>query len=521
VRVTVASRLLGLVLTGTAAVALVSGISVAASRSQASHARDMADFSRAMSSQWNADMMHDALRADVMAAFVATDASQREGYGANEVGGHAEDMAKRLAEAEAGAPASLRPEYEEARGEVKAYGELAIQIVQAANRDPVRARSSLPRFMEAFSSLEERMGRIDELLSVAVDAQAESTARAGGTATRRIAVTAALGALALVLLSVLIVRSVVRPIRHIRAQLAKVAAGDLTVVTGTGRCDELGDLADSVDLTIATVRDGFSVMSDCADGLTTQSHGLRTASTELTAAAQETSDRAGRSVSLAERVAVGAGEVSDGIGTVSAQTHEISGSAETAAAVGRRAMDGAHIAAESITRLGDSSAQISGVASMIRAISDQTRLLALNATIEAARAGDAGRGFAVVASEVKELAQEVGRATEDISGRIGAIQAEVLDAVRSIEAVTTVIAEINAHQADIAEAVTSQSRTSAEVASKIDVASEAASGIARTVASISAAAEQTTTTAQLTLAAAGDLGEAADQMRSILGRFEF
>jgi methyl-accepting chemotaxis protein len=158
---------------------------------------------------------------------------------------------------------------------------------------------------------------------------------------------------------------------------------------------------------------------------------------------------------------------------------------------------------------------------MIRSISDQTRLLALNATIEAARAGDAGRGFAVVANEVKDLAQEVGRATEDISGRIAAIQEEVREAVGSIEAVTLVITEINAHQDDIAGAVQQQSSTSGEVAGLIGDAAENAVTISHTVQVISAASEMTTATAQEALASALSLNEGAARMRETLGRYAF
>lgn len=520
-RVTVTARFVGLVLTGVLAVGAVATVSVLTSRAQAANAAAMASVSGAMSRQWNADMMHDALRADVMSALAATGPAEREQLGADEVARHAQAMQEHFEAARAGAPAGLQPEYEAARQEVAAYVQLARDVVDLAGRDPSAARARLPRFMAAFEKLEVGLGTIDEHMTVAVADRRVASERAARAAAISIAMAFGLGTLALVVLSATTVRRISRAIRHIRAQLAQVAAGDLRVRTDTGSRDELGDLARSVDVTVTSVRDSFSVMRGFADALTTQADGLRGASSELTSAARQTSDLAGQSVSLAEHVAAGAHEVASAITDVSTQTHGIADSATTAAAVGRRATDGANVAAGAITRLGDASAQVSGVASVIRAISDQTRLLALNATIEAARAGEAGRGFAVVANEVKDLAQEVGRATEDIAGRITAIQQEVLDAVRGIESVSSVIAEINAHQGDIASAVERQSGASVQVAAQVEVATQDVQSIVRTVTAISAAADQTAGTAQVTLAAAGELTEAAQQMRSVLGRYVF
>jgi len=276
-----------------------------------------------------------------------------------------------------------------------------------------------------------------------------------------------------------------------------------------------------VDTTIGSVRTAFAEIDHVADELNENAEGLRAASTELHRAAQETSELSSSSVQLAAAVATDADEVHRGIDAVTIRTGDIASHAAGAGAVGRRAMDGAAVAAAAITRLGESSAQISGVASMIRSISDQTRLLALNATIEAARAGEAGRGFAVVASEVKDLANEVGQATEDISGRITLIQDEVADAVASIRSVTEVIGEINAHQDDITAAVERQAGTSREVVDLVAEASRDAGGIATKVSLISQAARQTSATAELALGSSARLRDAAARMRTTLERYSF
>jgi len=520
-RVTVAARLAALALAGITTVGWVALSSYLTTHAQAASARQMSTVGEAMSAQWNADMMHDALRADVLAAIAATSDAERTAWGAADVTEHGRTMVERLDAAGAGAPASLRPDYAAVRPQVAAYAALAADLVQAATAEPAAARARLPEFMAAFGALEEKLGSIDERFETALHAVEHESRVASTRSTWVILLVSGIGAALLTVLSVVIVRGVVGSVRHIRNQLALVSGGDFTVVADTGRQDELGDLARSVDATVSSVRQAFAEVDHVADELNENAAGLRTASVELSRSAQQTSELSSSSVVMAGAVAAGADEVNRGIDVVSAQTRDIAGSAADAGEVGRRAVDGAAVAAEAITRLGESGAQISGVASMIRSISDQTRLLALNATIEAARAGEAGRGFAVVAGEVKELAQEVGRATEDISGRIGLIQEEVADAVASIRSVTAVINEINGHQDDISAAVERQAGTSREVAGLIGNASRDAEGIADKVTMISAAALQTSATAELALGSADRLTEAAARMRTTLECYAF
>ncbi len=145
-----------------------------------------------------------------------------------------------------------------------------------------------------------------------------------------------------------------------------------------------------------------------------------------------------------------------------------------------------------VSSLGESSAEIGNVVKVITSIAEQTNLLALNATIEAARAGEAGKGFAVVANEVKELAQETARATEDIARRVEAIQSDTTGAVDAINRISAIIERINDFQTTISSAVEEQTATTAEMSRNVTEASTGAVQIAKNIAGVAQAARDTT-----------------------------
>ncbi|MDP3892392.1 methyl-accepting chemotaxis protein, partial [Nocardioides sp.] len=165
------------------------------------------------------------------------------------------------------------------------------------------------------------------------------------------------------------------------------------------------------------------------------------------------------------------------------------------------------------------SAEIGQVIKVITSIAQQTNLLALNATIEAARAGDAGKGFAVVANEVKELAKETARATEDIGQKIEAIQSDTQGAVSAIAEISEVIGRINDIQTTIASAVEEQTATTNEIARSVTEAAAGANGIAEDVTRVASAADDTRQGAQNTLQSATDLTGMATELKQLVEQF--
>ena len=167
-----------------------------------------------------------------------------------------------------------------------------------------------------------------------------------------------------------------------------------------------------------------------------------------------------------------------------------------------------------------SSAEIGEVIKVITSIAQQTNLLALNATIEAARAGEAGKGFAVVANEVKELAKQTAKATEDISRKITAIQTDTQGAVEAIGTITGVISQVNDISGTIATAVEEQSATTNEMTRNVADAAKGSGEITHNIAGVAEAARGTSTSAQESQKAADELAAMAAQLRNLVGQFK-
>jgi methyl-accepting chemotaxis protein len=189
--------------------------------------------------------------------------------------------------------------------------------------------------------------------------------------------------------------------------------------------------------------------------------------------------------------------------------------------VAKSAVDMAQSTNETMKKLGESSAEIGNVIKVITSIAEQTNLLALNATIEAARAGEAGKGFAVVANEVKELAKQTAKATEEISLKISASQGVTMGAVAAIEEIGAVIHQINDISNSIASAVEEQAVTTNEISRSVTEAAQGIHDITKNIGGVANSARNTTQGANDTKSASLALAEMAAHLHAAVSEFKF
>ena len=513
---------------------------------------DNAVTTAALRNHLEADMMHDALRADVLAALHAARqgrADQRDAVH-HDLAEHVGLFRDSIAANEA---MSLPPAVGQALARVDQplaqYIEAAQTITRLAFAEPDAALAALPAFLASFRHLEDAMSVASDQIE-----QAAAATRAAGEETATLAQSLMLAAIAAALLLSLgsflfASRSVIRPVQAMTAAMVRLARGDTAVaIPASDRHDELGAMARAVQV----FRDSAverEVMRQAAEAeqaakqrrqaaleeLTrdfNQSVGgmLRTvagAATELHATAQSMTEAAAGASQRSMAVAAAAEQASASVETVAAAAEElgaastdISRHVEHSSATTQAAEREAGEAAGVVAGLSGDAECIGAIVSLISDIAAQTNLLALNATIEAARAGEAGKGFAVVANEVKHLASQTARATGEIAGpgRVDPGQ-RAREAARIMGAVGRTITEVRGAATAIAGAVVEQEATTREIARNVVQAAGGTQEVSRNIAEVSAAASVTGAAAGQVLSASQDLSHQAEELRGEVEAF--
>ncbi|WP_380878650.1 methyl-accepting chemotaxis protein [Sphingomonas sp. DBB INV C78] len=529
--------------------------------------------SELMRNHMNGDMMHDAVRSDVLAALAARDPASGIDLAASE-----KDLTEHLATLEEAMKRDQAykdsPEVTEAAGglatPMAAYAEAARRIVTTARENPPAALGQLPDFFKQFAVLEESMEKASDTISAHA---AELNGQAASE--RSLAVWMVGGSL---LLSVLVTigaalavrRYLVTPILALNGAMDRLATGNLeTDVPSTGRKDEIGAMAGSVlrfraeaierrrleeelqgearqaqTRMIQALRDGLSALAagdltrtleqpfpadyeplrhnfnqavgklgDTLSGVNQVVSNIRTGSAEIANASNDLSRRTEQQAAALEETAASMDQITSSVRTSAAGATRVSDSVGDAH---QHASEGGEVVARAIAAMDaieQSADEIGQIVSVIDGIAFQTNLLALNAGVEAARAGDAGKGFAVVANEVRALAQRSAEAAKDIKRLIGVSSRQVGSGVELVGQTGAALERIVGRVSEIRDLATQMASAADTQAAALGQVNQAVGEMDRTTQQNAAMVEEST-------AAARSLADEADQLANLIARFE-
>jgi methyl-accepting chemotaxis protein len=343
----------------------------------------------------------------------------------------------------------------------------------------------------------------------------------------------------------LIGNGIAKPIGAITDAMRRLSGGDKDInIPAAGQKDEVGEMAEALSVFKQSMIEAERLQAEQAEAQAAQLERARRleeltanfddtvsqvlqsvagAAEEMQATAGSMSDIAGQTRGQAATATSASTETSANVQTVASAAEELSSSireiarqVEQSSGVAKQAVNQADDTQETVRQLARAADRIGEVVSLISDIAEQTNLLALNATIEAARAGEAGKGFAIVASEVKTLATQTAKATDEIGQHIAEIQSATGGAVEAIETIAKTVDELNGISASISSAVEEQSAATGEIARNVQEAAGGTEEVARSLVGVNEGADETGRAASQVVEAVGELtGQTANLRRQV------
>ncbi|MBK3736875.1 HAMP domain-containing protein [Azospirillum brasilense] len=410
-------------------------------------------------------------------------------------------------------------------------------------------RAEVQTFNDAFQAMVPRFEALLDSANAGMAGAVETQNRVRGEVIANVLQVGSVLLVGFAVISLLVARSITRPLRLIEGVMERLAGGDRTAtVPETGRRDEIGAMARAVSVfkenlqrtheleqesrraerraeeerenALRAIAHDFDsafgrvlhTVSHAADQIRNGAHILRDTAEKMKEQALDTSEKA-------EQTSEVVGIVNNVSRTLSASIGEIGGRVTTSSTAIRRAVDHARQSDSAVAALADSSQRIGEIVRLINDIAGQTNLLALNATIEAARAGEAGKGFAVVASEVKVLANQTAKATEDIAGQVGAIQEATGSVVEAIRAIRTTVEEVAHLSEDVSAAVRDQLEQTEEIVGAVGRANDNTHEVTESVSTMAITAAETGKSAIEMIYSAAQLADELRQLEADADRF--